>query len=112
MLLRDVPSGRRDCGVANDSETLLTALTSVSGKYSTGERDKWGHQMADYTAESWDRVRAVLVCYGVDIGPREGKLSSDTNLVTLASARSAVPGGLAPGRNASGRAEGRSDLTL
>ena len=70
--------------MANDSETLLTALTALSGKYSTGERDEWGHQMADYTADSWKRVRAALVRYGVDIGPREGNLSSDTNLFSLA----------------------------
>jgi hypothetical protein len=71
-------------------DALLTDesdLTDLMDTEPTGERNEWGHQMVDYTAESWERARATLARYGVDIGPHRGSLGLDTNLVSLAKRR-------------------------
>jgi len=68
-------------------DALLTDesdLTDFMDTEPTGKRNKWGHQMVDYTSESWERACAALARYGVDIGPHGRSPSPDTNLVSLA----------------------------
>ena len=50
----------------------------------TGKIDEWGYTIVRFTVESWERARAALSRYDVEIGPREESHRSDTNLVSLA----------------------------
>lgn len=68
-------------------DALLTDgsdLTDFMDMEPTGELGENGETIAWVTGESWDRGRAALKRYGIDIGPREASLQSDTNLVSLA----------------------------
>lgn len=68
-------------------DALLTDdadLTDFMDIEPTGEETDEGHVIAWVTAESWDRARLALRRHGVDIGPHEGSVDSETNLVSLA----------------------------
>lgn len=68
-------------------DALLTDganLTDFMDMEPTGEHTQSGHQIVWVTPARWGRARGALLRYGVDIGPREKSLHSDTNLVSLA----------------------------